>query len=241
MNSKFVVTLLLGALTTSFSAQSALTLSATRYVYLSDNKAIPVKVTNHSDTPYGAQIWVENQVADGSIPFSVSPGVFTLKANKGSQTVQIAQLETDAKDLPQDRESLFSVHLQEIPPKTKDVIGKNVLVMASRTVVKLFYRPASLHDEREKAEEKIRIWRKGDTLTFKNPTPYFFAIVSINGNDKLATESFNRMAPFSQTSVQLKETSHQTISFNAIDDYGGLREYRCEINKEQQCQRVKIK
>ncbi|TDE20588.1 molecular chaperone [Vibrio owensii] len=242
MNNKLIMTALLGILTTSFSTQAALTLSATRYVYMSDTKAMPIKVTNHSDTPYGAQVWIESHAADGVVPFSVSPGVFTLKANKGSQTVQVAQLKTDANALAQDRESLFSVNLQEIPPKAKDELGNNVLVMASRTVVKLFYRPSELNDGREKAEEQIRISKKGNVLTFTNPTPYFFAVVSINGNEKLATEPFNRMAPFTQMSVEIKDIASNTVSFKAIDDFGGLRKYKCDVNKKQkQCQHVKTK
>ncbi|WP_114766730.1 fimbrial biogenesis chaperone [Vibrio rhodolitus] len=242
MNNKLTMALLIGALMTSFTAQSALTLSATRYVYTSDAKAIPITVTNHADTVYGAQVWIEDFSDDGLIPFSVSPGVFTLKADKGTQTVQVAQLGEETKALPQDRESLFSVNLQEIPPKAKDTLGKNVLVMASRTLVKLFYRPASLNDGRDQAEQSMRISKTRDMVTFNNPTPYYFAVVSINGDEKLANESFNQMAPFSQVSVEIKGMTSNTVSFNAIDDFGGLREYRCDLKKqENQCQYVKTK
>lgn len=239
MNKKILTHLTMLMTVMSFSAQSALVLTGTRFIYNSEVKAIPVKVTNRAETPYGAQFWIEN--ADGSdlIPFSVSPSIFSLKADDGEQTVQISKLD-EVNQLKDDRETLFTVNLQEIPPKSKDELSGNVLMLASRTVVKLMYRPDSIKEGRQIAEQNVTVSKQGKTLTFNNPTPYYFAIISVNEDKNAATPDFNRMAPFSQASTTLSSATGNKVTFEAIDDYGAVRTYSCDLTKTlKQCEYVK--
>ncbi|WP_268628645.1 fimbrial biogenesis chaperone, partial [Escherichia coli] len=82
--------------------------------------------------------------------------------------------------LPQDRESLLWVNVQEIPPTPKQ---DNVLQVAIRTRIKLFYRPASLAGSPEEAASKVRWERSGNTLKAINDSPYYlsFSTVSVAG------------------------------------------------------------
>jgi P pilus assembly chaperone PapD len=239
VNKTFLTILASISIATSFSAQSALILSGTRFIYNAENRAIPVTVENNDSEPYGAQVWIENTEDTNSIPFAVTPGVFAVKPNGGKQVVQISQLGTD--EFKQDRESLFTIHVQEIPPTPKqDSLSENRLVLASRIVVKMMYRPDAIKNGREKAEEQILISKQGQTWTFQNPTPYYFALISINDDRSLATDAFKKMAPFSQTQLTLANPNTQRINFSAIDDFGGLRNYTCDITKvKEQCQQIK--
>ncbi|MDV7105861.1 fimbria/pilus periplasmic chaperone [Vibrio sp. TH_r3] len=233
-----IVLILLGlTISVSFSAHSALVLMGTRFIYNESDRAIPVAVQNYADTAYGAQFWIENTEDTATIPFSVTPSVFTIKPNGGKQVVQVSKLDDDS--FKKDRESLFTINVQEIPPVPEDdSLSGNVLVMASRIIVKMMYRPKSIEDGRDRAEEQVNIKRQGEAWVFKNPTPYYFAFMSINNDPSLATKALNRMAPFSQTQIVLPNTSVSTknVKFSAIDDFGGVRQYSCDVTKNQnQC------
>ncbi|WP_052252223.1 fimbria/pilus periplasmic chaperone [Vibrio owensii] len=225
------------AISISFSAQSALVLNGTRFIYPEHARAIGISVTNYADTPFGGQLWIENIDGSDNIPFAVTPSIFSIRSNKSEQMVQVAKLDTES--LKKDRETLFSVYLQELPPKPKDELGANLLVMAARIVVKLIYRPESIAEGRENAEEKIKISVNGKNVTFENPTPYYFAIISINGNKNLATNEFSKMAPFSTSTSILSDTKQDVVTFQAIDDYGSVNNYHCNLEKvKKQCQLV---
>ncbi|MGR5112697.1 fimbria/pilus periplasmic chaperone [Vibrio jasicida] len=224
------------------SAHSALVLSGTRFIYDSGARAIPVVIMNGSDKLYGGQVWVENSADTESIPFSVSPSIFKVKPNKGEQTVQISQLQSD--ELKKDRETLFTLHVQEIPTKPNKGLGEDsgAMVLASRIVVKLLYRPESLTASRDRAEERITITRDADKYTFTNPTPYYFAIATVNEKADGVTEAFNQMAPYSANTTVLPQVTGNRLSFLAVDDYGGMRTYQCDLAKvSEQCKRVKKK
>ncbi|PJI52023.1 molecular chaperone EcpD, partial [Methylobacterium radiotolerans] len=51
--------------------------------------------------------------------------------------------------MPQDKESVFWLNVLEIPPKDK--ANQNLLQMAFRSRIKLFYRPAGLKGKAEDA------------------------------------------------------------------------------------------
>ncbi|TVK93672.1 hypothetical protein AYJ01_11265 [Shewanella algae] len=234
---KFKTFMLSSALLLSFSANSALTLDGTRYIYNSDVNAIPVTVANQADRLFGGQIWLEQTSDTGDIPFAVVPNVFALE--KGAkQVVQLSALES--RSLSQTQESMFWLNLQEVPSKDKGMNVGNALVMAARIKVKLLYRPESIKKERKHAEEKIRLQRDGASLVISNPTPYYFAVISVAGSSTSSNSQLTSFAPFSQLRLELPEREGDTIDFRAIDDWGAVNKFSCQLlSTGQQCQFVK--
>ncbi|BCV34428.1 molecular chaperone FimC [Shewanella algae] len=234
---KFKTFMLSNALLLSFSANSALTLDGTRYIYNSDVNAIPVTVANQADRLFGGQIWLEQTSDTGDIPFAVVPNVFALE--KGAkQVVQLSALES--RSLSQTQESMFWLNLQEVPSKDKGMNVGNALVMAARIKVKLLYRPESIKKERKHAEEKIRLQRDGASLVISNPTPYYFAVISVAGSSTSSNSQLTSFAPFSQLRLELPEREGDTIDFRAIDDWGAVNKFSCQLlSTGQQCQFVK--
>lgn len=174
----------------------------------------------------GGQVWVDNTSEGNGIYMVPQPPFFKVGA-KQKQIIRI--MKTDSS-LPTDRESLFWLNVQEVPPKpdVKENRG-SVLAIAMNSRVKLIYRPSALKNGRENAEKKLTIEQRGDITWVKNPTPYYMAIVGVQTNgrelklsDKV-TKELTLLAPFS--SVSLGVSARGSLKIAAINDWGGVQNY----------------
>jgi chaperone protein EcpD len=200
--------------------------SATRIVFQSDKRNASVIVTNPSNRPYAVQTWV-NTLSDDTttaVPFIASPPLFRINPGK-EQQVQISGL---PNELPNDRESLFFFNVQEIPQAVKE--PGNVLNIAMRTRLKLFYRPVELTDNPMTRLKDLRwsVTRSGGKtrLTATNPSPFhvsFIRLEVIAGGKTEKLLSPEMLAPLSTQEYELKTDigSGAQVLFSAINDYGG--------------------
>ncbi|EFU0743480.1 fimbrial chaperone [Escherichia coli] len=214
------------AFTLSGQALAAFTVSGTRFIYGEGKKNISFEVTNNANDTYGGQVWVDN-VSEGSGVYMVPTPPFFKVSPKQKQIVRI--MKTDGGALPSDRESLFWLNIQEIPPKPKT--DGNVLSVAINTQVKLFYRPKALMAGRKGAEKKIEVIRRNGTTYLKNPTPYYFAVakVKVNGKDvALKSDEEQKLAilaPFGEVAVSQVPVTAKNISVDTINDWGGVENH----------------
>ncbi|WP_460141437.1 fimbrial biogenesis chaperone [Pseudomonas sp. S2_E01] len=210
------------------AAQAALSIGATRVVFGSDKRSTSVIVSNPSNRPFAVQTWVNTASDDDTtaVPFMPSPPLFRLNPGK-EQQVQINGL---PNALPEDRESLFYFNVQEIPQA--EALDGNVLNIALRTRIKLFYRPAQLKDN-PMARLKDLQWslkRVGSQvhLVVNNPTPFHvsFNRVEISGNGQKQTVQNPAMVdPMNQQHFVLdaiKPSQGLQATFSAINDFGGF-------------------
>ncbi|SKA50401.1 fimbrial chaperone [Photobacterium toruni] len=199
-------------------------LDGTRYIYDGNKKNIAVQITNDSNNEYGGQIWIENtdQPKD-NIYFIPAPAFFTISKNQ----IQIDSIINVNNSLPKNKESLFYLNVQEIPLKSTT---NNSLQIAMNTRVKLIYRPKAIINDRAGAENKINIISKNGDIYLNNPTPYYFAITSVNANNQplqLSSVIMNRLTVFKPFSkVMLGNYGDKNISFKAINDYGAVINYK---------------
>ncbi|MFJ4257009.1 molecular chaperone [Pseudomonas monteilii] len=209
------------------SAHAALTISSTRIIYESTQRSASVVIANPSQRPFAAQTWVNTQADDTTttVPFMTSPALFRLAAGK-EQSVQISGL---PNDLPQDRESLFFFNLQEIPQANSE--AKNLLNIALRTRIKLFYRPAQVQGNPEKRLKDLhlsRTLRDGRPhLTLRNPTPFHYTfnrLDLVKGKQQKALSGMDMVAPMAELDVALPngfEGAGLQAIVTVINDYGG--------------------
>ncbi|TFW20211.1 fimbria/pilus periplasmic chaperone [Pseudomonas putida] len=204
-------------------------MSHTRVVHDSAKRSSSVIVANPSNRPYAAQAWVNTEADDATtaVPLIAAPNLFRLDPG-GEQTVQINAL---PNDLPRDRESVFYFNLQEIPQAaTND--GENILNIALRTRIKLFYRPSELKG-RPQDRLKDLAWSVQQIdgkphLVVDNPSPYHFTfsrlVVSGNG----ASETINAKAMALPLGTQAYALNTMTVTdglqvkFTTISDYSGI-------------------
>lgn len=162
------------------NAQASLAADQTRYIFRGDKDALTITVTNNDkERTFGGQSWVDNILEKDTRPtFVVTPSFFKVKA-QGQQTLRIIMA---SDHLPKDKESVYWLNLQDIPPALK---GSGIAI-ALRTKLKLFYRPPALIAGRKGAEEGISLQSRPDgRAMLVNTTPYIFAIGTLlDANDK---------------------------------------------------------
>lgn len=205
-------------------AIAAFVLNGTRFIYDEGKKNISFEVTNQSDSAYGGQVWIDNVDEGDGVYMVPSPPFFKI----GPKEKQIVRIMKVGDSLPQNRESLFWLNVQEVPPKPKESDG-NVLAIAMDTQVKLIYRPKSIIGKRDNAEKQIQVITINGKTYLKNPTPYYFAIVGIKHNGKELSlssntvESIVRFAPMSE--IDLGKIVSGKITIDAVNDWGGIQSY----------------
>ncbi|MEC6815082.1 fimbrial chaperone [Photobacterium toruni] len=221
------ILILLMICTFSHSAFAAFILNGTRFIYDEGRKNISIEISNESKETYGGQVWVENVLLPkDDVAFVPMPSFFKVDGGK-KQVVRIIKV---SDKLPQDKESIFWLNVQEIPPVNKD--KNNVMVVAVNTQVKLIYRPISIAKKRENAEAKMKLVKEGKYYGLNNPTPYYFAITELKVDGKtikLENELSHKLGMVSPKSsillsdIKLLPTS--IVVIKAIDDYGAVNEY----------------
>ncbi|MFV4846942.1 fimbrial chaperone [Edwardsiella tarda] len=222
---KVIIIFLFNILLTNQS-MAAFILSNTRVIYDGGKKNASFEIVNNSNQVYGGQVWIDNTEQHDGVYMIPSPPFFKINA-KQRQIVRIMKMDLP---LPKDRESLFWLNVQEIPPKPeeKDSDG-SLLAIAMNTRVKLIYRPKSIITERSDAEKKLTLEQRHNATWLKNPTPYYMAVVGIKNNgisiklsDKVM-QSITVLAPFSSLSLDKRISNKATLEI--VNDWGGVKAY----------------
>lgn len=212
----------------SQSAQASLSADQTRYIFRGDKDSLTITVSNNDkERTFGGQAWVDNIVEKDTRPtFVVTPSFFKVKP-QGQQTLRIIMA---SDHLPQDKESVYWLNLQDIPPALE---GSGIAI-ALRTKLKLFYRPKALQEGRKGAEEGISLNSRPDGKTvLVNTTPYIYAIGNLldaNGKkitvDNDATQKLLMFMPGDE--VQVKGN---VMKVSSLDDYGELNTWTINQKK----------
>ncbi|ECA8970265.1 fimbrial chaperone [Salmonella enterica subsp. enterica serovar Omuna] len=232
---KIASVLSLGCLLISSNALADIVISGTRIVYDANKKDVSIRLENKGTRPLLVQSWLDtgNDNVDPSqikVPFTATPPVSRIEPKRG-QTVKITY--TSATPLPTDRESVYWFNVLEVPPKVANDAeqNKNLLQLAFRTRIKLFYRPVGLPGEPYEAVKKMK-WQvkaqsSGVVIQASNPTPYH---VSFNGatleaNGKKYTINATMVAPFSQADFAVQNLNSSVsagkVNYQIINDFGG--------------------
>ncbi|EAN7518184.1 fimbrial chaperone [Salmonella enterica] len=222
------MSLLLAGLLISSQSMAAFTLNGTRFIYEGGSKNISFEVTSHAQDTWGGQVWIDNvSMPPDRVSLIPAPTFFKVDGNQ-KQVIRI--LDVNDALLPQDKESLFHLNVQEIPPAPKS--GGNVLALAMNTQVKLIYRPKTLTAGRQDAEKQLRIEQRGGNSVLVNPTPYYFAVMALHNGatDKGSVISVPKSSPSPGTlapyaEVPLGKVVNLPVTVEAVDDYGATRSY----------------
>ncbi len=231
--------LLLACVTTIVGthAIAGVVISGTRVIYPAAQKEVSVKLNNNGNLPALVQTWVDNgnvesTPADSKAPFLLSPPVFRIDPNKG----QTLRMMFTGPALPEDKESVFWLNVLEIPPKAPAATeGTNVLSMAFRSRIKIFYRPTTLTGNASEAAQKLQ-WRaqpaptgKGYELQASNPSAFHVSLVGLtlidggkrySGADGMVPPKSNMQ--FALPELRALPSATAMLEFNSIDDYGAL-------------------
>lgn len=244
--SKILFTLLAGLSLLSTAVHAEVIINGTRIIYEESSREAAVKVSNTGKSPILLQAWFDDgdpnaQPEKIKVPFNLTPPVVRLDAKKG-QTIRIFRT---GNNLPSDRESVYWFNLLEIPPKaTKQLAdGENLLQMAFRTRIKLFYRPENLSMPVEQADKNLTFTAKGSQIVIKNTSPYYLTLsklefhTSVKGQilADLNGQNGKMVAPFSELTLSIpgkRSINRATdVFYTIINDYGGETAGNQRLNK----------
>lgn len=211
------------ALCAAMSATAGIQVGGTRVVYDGARREASISVKNTESKPYVVQAWMDNgdERSGRNVPFSITPPIFRLDGGKES----LLRIQYAGQGLPGDRESVLWLNVQEIPPAPEK---ENVLQIAMRTRIKLFYRPKGLQGEPAQSASQLR-WQvqqvQGEaTLVVDNPTPYS---VSLGTVTMLGQQIDGQMVlPKTKLSLPLPAEAkvlaggQYDVSYTYINDYG---------------------
>ena len=231
MNIKFLLLLFLGLLLTTSPTLAGIVINSTRVIYPEEKSEVTVRLESQNDYSSLVQSWIDSgnkneAIKNIKVPFILLPPITRIEPHQG-QTLRINYLK-EGFALPGDRESVFWLNVLDIPPKPTDK-AENLLQMAIRTRIKLFFRPAALQDiSSAEAAEKI-LWQvvndnKKTLLEAENRSPFYVSITSLeakSGNKTVNAEG-KMIAPFSKEIYAFDSNKFplSRFKYTYINDYG---------------------
>ncbi|SFD41829.1 fimbrial biogenesis chaperone [Pragia fontium] len=209
------------------TSQANISLDQSRVIFESSQKSQMITIQNDSEKTYLIQARVQNNNIDGpnSDSFLIVPPLFRLEANSQHAMKLIPQ---DTQSLPKDRESVFYFSATAIPATkqpTEQSQDTAKLSIATRLVIKLFYRPQGLTMSYEQAVSQLQFTASPQGTCFINPTPYYITVNKAWSNGvPLSNISGLMLAPKSAQLIKSTIKSKQ-INLQAINDYGGITQH----------------
>ncbi len=213
----------------SVSSWASIVITGTRVIYPSTEKEVTVKLNNVGVSPVLVQSWIDNGDVNAkpeniSVPFILTPPINRVEQGKG-QTLRINYTGTP---LPVNKESVFWLNVLEIPAKAKGQSSENLLQMAFRSRIKLFFRPAGLAGNPNDGLKTLTWQSTANGVKASNPTPYFVSLVKLESRvaGKQGQAEGQMIAPFSSLDFRLAGLSAiptgSKITFSAVNDYGAV-------------------
>ncbi|AEW73469.1 MULTISPECIES: fimbria/pilus periplasmic chaperone [Enterobacter] len=201
------------------ASAEGIVLGGTRLVYPMDAKQVTLSVRNSSkENSYLVQSWAENSQGVKSTDFIITPPLYV--SNAGDQNM--LRVIFSGSSLPMDRETLYYFNAKAIPSVDKSKLeGKNTLLLAAVTRIKLFVRPKGLDVQVEKAPSMLTFKRNGNTVQISNPSPYHVTLVQIALDGRKVENTM--VAPFGTEALASPGTP-RTITYSTINDYGAVSE-----------------
>ncbi|WLW63587.1 fimbria/pilus periplasmic chaperone [Achromobacter aegrifaciens] len=216
------------------SAHAAISLNTTRVIFEGNNKEVGLVVRNGAN-PVLIQSWIESNTPGdkGEVPFAITPPLAKMQAE--SQQLLRVLYAGGASSMPSDRESVMWVNVQEVPQQPDTA---NSLQFAIRQRIKLFFRPKGLPGTPAQAPVELR-WSVDAVdgkplLKVQNPSAFHVSTTGIDlgaGAGKQRVSDAVMIAPGETQSFAIKRDagSSPTVSFTAINDFGGSDSYQARL------------
>lgn len=208
-------------------------ITGTRVIYPENADSIAVQLTNNSQTVSLVQSWIdngdENSTPENSdAPFYLSPPIVKIEGLQGQQ-LKIKKID---KALPSRIESVFYLNVLDIPKTPDTAKGKNTIQLATRSRIKVFYRPIGLTESPDEVINKINYQLNNNTLLIKNNSQYHFTVAALTTtNDKKNSLIDSGMvSPMSSLEFPLKHAlKNRDLVLVYVDDYGVFKSHNIKL------------
>lgn len=216
------------------SVEASIVLNNTRVIYKEQEGETTIKLSNVGKKPLLVQSWIDNGdvMKDPSLiklPFILMPPLSRVNSGKG----QTLRLIYTGGGLPLDRESVFYLNVLEIPPKAESSTDKNIMQIALRTRVKIFFRPTNIKGDALDAHRNLTwklVKRQGKwVLKCENMTPYHVSMseISLLSNTESYSVGSGMVAPYSnmEVNIDVSPDAIDSVVYKVVNDYGAIKKY----------------
>lgn len=226
------------------TAHASVVIGGTRVVFPAKDGEITLRLSNEGEQPALVEAWIDRGDPQSTpdkvdVPFLITPPLFRMDAHKG-QSLRIIHTR---EAMPADRESLFWLNVLEVPPKPTgaEAAGANLLQLAIRSRLKLFFRPDGLAGDPLKTPARLT-WTvvangAGRALEVHNPTPYHvtFNAVTLDSNGTHYSADTGMVAPLSTLKLAvagLRQTppAGTVVAYTVINDYGAADSFKGSLS-----------
>jgi len=201
--------------------------TGTRVIYPEGVNSMAVQLTNNGKDSALVQSWIDsgdfNSTPENSdAPFYISPPIIKIDGLQGQQ-LNLKKLDNLDKKLPENVESVFYLNILDIPKTPDEAKGKNIIQLATRSRIKIFYRPQGLTSSPENIADKVSYKVADGNIVVKNDSPYHLIIASITtkaNKNKSVVES-EMIPPLSTKALPLNsKLNGNDLIMTYVDDYG---------------------
>ena len=240
MKIKTIVSLFFGLSLHVSPTLAGIVVNSTRVIYPQKNSEVTVRLESQNDYSSLVQSWIDSgnkneEIKNINVPFILLPPLTRIEPHQG-QTLRISYLGNNAS-LPADRESVFWLNVLDIPPSSSSV-NENLLQMAIRTRIKLFFRPTAIQDlSPAEAAEALR-WHvikdnKSLILEAENNSPFYVSVVAVEASSahKEYSAEGKMIAPYGRETYRFDKGHFPLKKFKYIyiNDYGASVSIEKEI------------
>ncbi|WMD19942.1 molecular chaperone [Achromobacter seleniivolatilans] len=216
------------ALVWSAGAQAAISLSGTRLIFDAKHKEAALAVRN-GNANILVQAWIESNTPGdkGDLPLAVTPPLAKMRPD-GQQLLRVLYAGGN-NTLPQDKESVFWLNVQEVPEASQSAGSLQVAVLQR---IKIFFRPAGLKGNAADSPAALQ-WRIApaagkSTIHVSNPTPFHVSMTNITIGSGKSTPS-TMIAPGETIRLPVEGAS-SNVTFSNINDFGGADRYEVQLS-----------
>ncbi|WP_239498438.1 fimbria/pilus periplasmic chaperone [Providencia rettgeri] len=209
------------------ASAGGITLGGTRVIYPIGSKQVNISIRNTSqESHFLVQSWIENENEQKSSDFFITPPVYA--SAPGNEN--ILRLIKTVEPKHTDRETLYYLNTKAIPSiDKKKMEGKNMLVLAAVTRIKLFLRPAGLTPSVDKAPEELTFYLENNAVRINNPTPYYITLAQIYIDGKPLPDAM--VSPHDSLTLPAVAALRGNVSFRTINDYGAITPIKYTVLK----------
>lgn len=225
--------------------QASVVVSGTRIIYPANQHDVSVQLINIDPSPALVQSWIDSGDShqDPSLstaPFVITPPITRIEAGK-KQLLRLTMLSSSG--LPIDRESVYWFNMLDIPAQKKNNADKNIMQVALRTRIKVFYRPEGLKGSPAEAATELT-WRgvqtsQGFAVRATNSAAYNVSVTSVklsSGGKTYANTLGGMVPPKSSKDFPLNGLANlpavkSTLSYEWVNDYGSSMKSKSTLSE----------
>ncbi|WP_429179136.1 fimbrial biogenesis chaperone [Aeromonas salmonicida] len=209
----------------SHYATASISLSATRLIFDGKQNEASINVKNDGGQDVMIQTWLESDAGSNQLPpFAITPPLAKLKGGER----QLLRALYQGHGLPQDKESVFWLNVQEIPLAVK---GQNVLQLALLQRIKVFYRPAGLTQDPATAPAWLGVKVNNGHIELHNPTSYHINMVEFKKDGHDIDGKMIYPGKLLTLAMPAGMSDSGTFSINLVNDYGAVVSYSGKLEK----------